>query len=739
MDGGSIPPISTIGHRRALWMSGVLRCTGQTVLVTDISPDIAWGDSGLALTFRAPADGPVVLGSLVPGALTERLQPLVELMVLGEGRALSNIRMSHSGVGRRLRFVEHEVALESGVSTLRITQADPLTGFRVTSVFVQRPGVAAFQSWTEVRNAGAEEQLLQSVSSFATSALLGDDESIADVELWRGRSDWCAEGRWSALPVAGPAGLASINTDFHHHDDRGTLTTVSTSTWSSGTWLPTSVLANVTSGRSVAFQLEHNGAWRWELDALRDGANALALILNGPTDLDHQWTHRLAPGDAFASIPVSIAVSDDGHQGALAALTLQRRALRRTNAADAETAIVFNDYMNTLMGDPTTEKLLPLIDAAAAVGAEYFCIDAGWYDDGGAWWGSVGEWQPSTVRFPDGGLVRVLDHIRDRGMELGLWLEPEVIGVRSPMAHTLPDAAFLQRFGRRVVEHERYFLDLRHPAAVAHLDEVVDRLVGEYGARFFKLDYNVTPGAGTDLDALSAGDGLLAHNRAHLAWIDRMVARHPEVIFENCASGAMRLDYAMMSRLDLQSTSDQQDFRLSAAISAAAPASLLPEQAANWAYPQPGMPPEELAFALINGLAGRLYLSGKLDGMSAPELSLVTEAVEAFRAIRADLAESVPFWPLGLPGWHDEVLAVGFAAPEASYLAIWNRGVATSVELPLAHLAHPAHLAGRGPTVSTVFPAELPAWPLSWTDGVLRVEAAAGYAARLFRLVPLVE
>ena len=693
-------------------------------------PTLHWGDSGLALSIRYSDDAPAIIDSLVPGAQLERRQPLAEVMVLGDGHSLSNIRMSHTGVGTRLRFVDSSVALESGDSVLRITQSDPQTGLRVTSVFVQRPGVAAFQTWTEVRNAGPQSRVLQSVSSFATGALVDVDESVADIELWRGRSDWCAEGRWSAIPVSGPQGLASINTDFHHHDDRGTLSTVSTSTWSSGTYLPTAVLANTRSGRSVAFQLEHNGAWRWELDALRDGPNALALILNGPTDLDHQWSHRLAPGDTFSSIPVSVAVSGEGYQGALAALTHQRRVMTRSNPADAPTAIIFNDYMNTLMGDPTTEKLLPLIDAAAAVGAEYFCIDAGWYDDGGAWWGSVGEWQPSTQRFPDGGLVRVLDHIRSRGMQPGLWLEPEVVGVRSPMAQRLPDEAFLQRFGQRVVEHDRYLLDLRHPAAIAHLDSVVDRLVGEYGARYFKLDYNVTPGAGTDLDALSAGDGLLGHTRAHLEWLDRLVARHPEVIFENCASGAMRMDYAMMSRLDLQSTSDQQDFRLYAAIAASAPASLVPEQAANWAYPQPGMPPEELAFALINGLAGRLYLSGRLDGMSSVETELVTEAVDAFRSMRAELARSVPFWPLGLPGWHDDVIAVGFASPDAAYLAVWNRGVAAGVELPL-----PA-VVGPDPDISTVFPRHLPEWPSTWDAAtrVLRVDAAAGYAARLFRL-----
>ena len=693
-------------------------------------PSLHWGDSGLAVGIRYSDDAPAVIDALTSGASLDRRQPLVEVMVLGDGRSLSNIRMSHTGVGTRLRFVDSSVAIESGNSVLRILQSDAQTGLRVTSVFVQRPGVAAFQTWTEVVNAGEQSRVLQSVSSFATGALVDADESVADVELWRGRSDWCAEGRWSAIPVTGPQGLASIDTDFHRHDDRGTLSTVSTSSWSSGTYLPTAVLANTRSGRSIAFQLEHNGAWRWELDALRDGPNALALILNGPTDLDHQWSHRLAPGEMFSSIPVSVAVSGDGYQGALAALTHQRRAMTRRNPADADTAIIFNDYMNTLMGDPTTEKLLPLIDAAAAVGAEYFCIDAGWYDDGGAWWGSVGEWKPSTLRFPDGGLMRVLDHIRARGMQPGLWLEPEVVGVRSPMAHALPDEAFMQRFGQRVVEHDRYLLDLRHPGAIAHLDSVVDRLVGEYGARYFKLDYNVTPGAGTDRDALSAGDGLLDHNRAHLAWLDRLVARHPEVIFENCASGAMRMDYAMMSRLDLQSTSDQQDFRLYAPISASAPASLVPEQAANWAYPQPGMVPEELAFSLINGLAGRLYLSGRLDGMSAAETALVTEAVGAFRSMRAELARSVPFWPLGLPGWHDDVIAVGFASTEAGYLALWNRGSAAGIELPLPRAV------GSGLTVSTVFPRDLPEWPSTWdaANRVLSVEATAGYSARLLRL-----
>ena len=52
--------------------------------------------------------------------------------------------------------------------------------------------------------------------------------------------------------------------------------------------------------------------------------------------------------------------------------------------------IVFNDYMNTLMADPTAERLSTLIPAAARTGAEVYCIDAGWHSDDTDWWDDVG-------------------------------------------------------------------------------------------------------------------------------------------------------------------------------------------------------------------------------------------------------------------------------------------------------------------------------------------------------------
>ncbi|GAB4004919.1 hypothetical protein GCM10029992_51280 [Glycomyces albus] len=187
--------------------------------------------------------------------------------------------------------------------------------------------------------------------------------------------------------------------------------------------------------------------------------------------------------------------------------------------------MVYNDFMNTLMSNPSTEKELPLIAAAAKAGAEYFCVDAGWFGDGN-WWSSAGDWREAPGHFT-GGLISVIDAIRAEGMRPGIWLEPEAVGPDSQLTKHLPEEAFFRRHGQRVFQTGHYQLDFRHPAARAHLDEAVDRLVDEFGFAFFKLDYNVNSGVGTDVDADGPGAGLLGHTRAFREWLSDAQARHP--------------------------------------------------------------------------------------------------------------------------------------------------------------------------------------------------------------------
>lgn len=75
------------------------------------------------------------------------------------------------------------------------------------------------------------------------------------------------------------------------------------------------------------------------------------------------------------------------------------------------------------------------------------------------------------------------------------------MGIRCDLAKKLPDDWFFVRPRKRVYDRSRFQLDYRNPAVRAHMDEVVDRLVSEYGVGYIKTDYNIEPGIGTELSA----------------------------------------------------------------------------------------------------------------------------------------------------------------------------------------------------------------------------------------------
>ena len=723
---------------------------------------IEWSTARFAIRLLAE-DGPVRLVDLTPKPVFDvpfdparyarAHQPLVEIMSPLYGNDTSSNSNRHSGthLGNTLRYLRHEESTADGVDRLVVQQTDSETGLTTESLFEVLPGVSAVRTSTTVSVAdGRTPQVLWAVTSFATGG--GISDAVNDLDVWRADCTWAAENRWAAQPLRAP-GLVATQPQAPGETIRSCISAFSTSTWSSGAYVPAGAVRNRRNGQTLAWQLEHNGAWLWEVgerpgptDGLndrpvgsdeaagppshehrQDGAYVAAL---GPTDTLHQWSVTVGSGKTFTTVPVTFTVAPDFDE-AFGQLATHRRAARRSHPQDVTLPVIFNDYMDTLEGDPTEAKLLPLIDAAAEVGSEYFCIDAGWYDDTAGWWSSVGDWVPSTARFPRG-LSFVVAHIRSRGMVPGLWLEPEVVGVTSDAADTLPDSAFLQRGGVRVRERDRYLLDLRSQEARSHLDQAVDRLVEELGIGYFKLDYNVTPGPGTDQDAESVGDGLLQHNRALLTWLDSVLDRHPALVLENCGSGALRSDFGMLSHLQMQSTSDQQDPLLYPMIAVGSLVHILPEQAAHWAYPQSSMTDEEIAFTMCTGLAGRLYQSGLIDRMNQDQRALVAAGVTAHKATRKALAGSTPRFPTGVPSWDSEWITVAFDTGAATFVLAWRQQHASpevTLDLP--------HLGGSDVTVTQVYPPTetLPEWSSVRTPTGLTLKASdRAAAARMLRL-----
>jgi alpha-galactosidase len=264
---------------------------------------------------------------------------------------------------------------------LRVDLADQVTGLRAQVCYRVLGETGVLRSWVVLANQGPAALTIESVTSFLCGGLPGGADELESLDVLWAANEWLSEGRWQSQPLREV--LPDLNRRVHGGDPRGRFGQTSVGTWSSGSYLPMGAVLSRRDGRCWLWQIEHNGAWHWQVGehSQRDAAGGESavtgpprgscyLALLGPTDTEHHWHASLTPGQTFTTVPAAVAVSDDGFDDAVARLTAYRRAIRRPHDDHARLPVVFNDYMNTLMGEPTTERLLPLVDAAAAAGAE---------------------------------------------------------------------------------------------------------------------------------------------------------------------------------------------------------------------------------------------------------------------------------------------------------------------------------------------------------------------------------
>ena len=607
---------------------------------------------------------------------------LVELQVSGIDRAGERHGNKYiiTAPGYRLKYKDFKDTNNSIGRKLEIVCYDEETGLETVSHMQFYTGTRSVRTWTDVNNCGTEKWTVEYVSSFSLTGIEKEGLLPQDQKMRSGicHNSWQRELQWQFYTPE-QAGMGLSQPAEQQHSSK-VLGVTNVGNWSSKEYIPMGYIENTEVGAALMWQIEHNGSWHWEIS---DREGHLYVQLSGPSEIESHWSKELVPGESFRSVYCGVCAVSGGFDDAVAEMTRYRRLIRRRNHDNTRLPVIFNDYMNCLWADPTTEKELPLIDAAAEIGCEYFCIDAGWYADG-SWWDQVGEWQESRKRFPNG-LREVTDHIRKKGMIPGIWLEIEVMGIKCPMADKLPDECFFVRHGKRVYDRSRYQLDFRVPAVRKHCDEVIDRLVRDYGVGYIKMDYNIESGIGTEINADSFGDGLLEHERAYLSWLDGIFERHPKLVIENCSSGGLRMDYALLSRCSVQSTSDQDDYRKYATIAANAPTAVCPEQAAVWSYPMTSGDSEEVVFNMVNAMLLRVNQSGHLANLGTHGAALVKEAIEVYKSIRRDIAKSVPFYPLGLSKFSDDWSALGLRTDDKIYLAVWRREGKDSCIIPLRY------------------------------------------------------
>lgn len=651
-----------------------------------------WSTNALSFSYSVSRGGLrqhclVPAGFAAQSGYTDSSGVEVALQCTGENAPDPGMKSAMGMPGIRLQFAGKQEDATARGPRLTLVHTDPKLSLRVDSIYEAFEGSPMIRRRTRVANESKAPVGIDFLSSAMLHGLADPQHYDGALRIHLPLNSWMAEGQWH---IFRPSDLGFVENERTSWSE---ASAGSVGTWSSEKYLPMAIVENVSLGLTWFWQIEHNGSWYWEISngfGRGNVAGDVYAYLGGPDDLHASAWKNLQPGQSYETVPVAIGCVQGGFSDAVQALTAHRRnACKRPRRNGDACPVIFNDYMNCLSGDPTEAKELPLIQAAASVGCEYYVIDCGWYAPEG-WGDTFGAWEPSTTRWPHG-IQYVFEKIRAAGMIPGLWLEIDVAGPRSPL-ESKPDDWFFARHGKRLLRASRYLLDFRNPEVRAYLDQIIDRVVGGYGVGYIKMDYNVDSLVGTDLHADSAGQGLLEHNRAYLGWIDRILDRYPDLILENCGSGGGRMDYAQLSHFQIQSITDQEDYLRMPAILTGSSAGILPEQAAIWAYPTAQCSPDEASFNTVTGIMCRIHQSGRLDQISSEALQQVRSGIELYKSkLRSHVPKAVPFYPLGMPDITDKnsPVALGMRAPELTWVGVWCLDGPSRISISIASNREP--------------------------------------------------
>ena len=95
--------------------------------------------------------------------------------------------------------------------------------------------------------------------------------------------------------------------------------------------------------------------------------------------------------------------------------------------------------------------------------------------------------------WPDGpkSLKALADYVHGKGMEFGLWFEPEMVNPDSDVARAHPDWVLRPTANRLPMQgRSQQVLDLTNPDAYRYIHDSIDALVGELGIDYIKWDHN---------------------------------------------------------------------------------------------------------------------------------------------------------------------------------------------------------------------------------------------------------
>ena len=284
-------------------------------------------------------------------------------------------------------------------------------------------------------------------------------------------------------------------------------------------------------GRVYGFNLIYSGN---HYASAQQSLQGLTRVMQGINPSNFLW--QLAPGEVFETPEAVLCHSDKGFGG------MSENMHRFVNNHIVPTywqgrprPVLYNSWEGCVF-DFNQRRLLDLADRARDLGCELFVLDDGWFGQRNSDKAGLGDYNVNVKKLPQG-LEGLTEKIRAKGMDFGLWFEPESVNPDSDLYRAHPDWALTDEF-QPVLGRNQLLLDLTKKEVRDYIVENVSRVLDSARIAYVKWDMN----------RHSIALGAKAHRFCLGLYevLDRIFTPRPGILFESCSSGGNRFDLGMI-------------------------------------------------------------------------------------------------------------------------------------------------------------------------------------------------
>ncbi|GLL08226.1 alpha-galactosidase [Dactylosporangium matsuzakiense] len=399
-------------------------------------------------------------------------------------------------------------------------------------------------------------------------------------------------------------------------------------------------------GEVWSVALAWSGSWRMTTTRRPEGGTAVTA------GFGHEGVRWTLPAGAELVTPMILGrYGADGFGGTSRGWHdhVRRRILP---AGDEDRPVLYNSWEATGF-EVTAPEQLSLARRAAALGAELFVVDDGWFGRRDDEHSSLGDWWPHRKRFPDG-LRGLFDGVRALGMGAGLWVEPEAVSPDSDLYRVHPDWVLHLENRRRDRKRDQLVLNFARAEVRDWALEWLDRLVADLRLDYLKWDMNRPftqagwPDSGRSHDCV-----WIEHTRHIFHTMAALRDRHPGLRLEACAGGGGRLDLGILHYTDQAWPSDNTDpvdrQTTQHGVSQLYPANVM----STWVTDSPNANTGRstpLRYRFHVAMAGVLGIGADLSRWSPEELEEAGAMVEQYKAVRRTIQHGRQYRLGGRPG-----------------------------------------------------------------------------------------